>query len=209
MEINDVDDCVYHKFSGSEFIFLVLYVDDILLASNDIGLLHETNKFLSKKFEMKDLGDASFVLGIQIHRARSRGILELFQKSYIAKVLKMFGMQEWSLMYAQVCTRSDIAFIVGVMGRCLSNPGMDHWIIVKRVIRRSTSGCVFLLAGGAVLWKSVKQSLIADSTMEAEFIACHQATIHPVWLRNFIASLRVVNEHTAHMGLMSSQKTMI
>ncbi|KAL9250771.1 Retrovirus-related Pol polyprotein from transposon TNT 1-94-like protein [Drosera capensis] len=69
-EPNIADDCIYHKFSGSKHIFLVLYVDDILLASNDIGLLHETKRFLSKKFEMKDLGNASFVLGIQIHRDR-------------------------------------------------------------------------------------------------------------------------------------------
>ena len=49
---------------GVSIYYLVLYVDDILLATNDIGMLHETNRFLSKKFEMKDLGDASFVLGI-------------------------------------------------------------------------------------------------------------------------------------------------
>ena len=54
-------------------------VDDILLATNDIGMLHETKRFLSKKFEMKDLSDASFVLGIQKHRDRSRGILGLSQ----------------------------------------------------------------------------------------------------------------------------------
>ena len=63
-EMNAVDDYVYHKFNGSKHIFLVLYVDDILLASNDIGLMHETKRFLSKKIEMKNLGDASFVLGI-------------------------------------------------------------------------------------------------------------------------------------------------
>ena len=40
-----------------------------------------------------------------------------------------------SLMYAQVCTRPDIAFIVGMLGRYLSNPGMDHWKAVKRVMR--------------------------------------------------------------------------
>ena len=57
---------MYHKFSRSKFIFLILYVDDILLAISDIGLLHETKKFLSKNFEMKDLGNAYFVLGIQI-----------------------------------------------------------------------------------------------------------------------------------------------
>jgi len=46
-EANQVDDYLYQKFSGSKYIFLVLYVDDILLASNDIGLLHETKKFLT------------------------------------------------------------------------------------------------------------------------------------------------------------------
>lgn len=59
-----MDDCIYYKFSGSKHNFLVLYVDDILLASNNIGLLHETKRFLTNKFEIKDLNDASFVLGI-------------------------------------------------------------------------------------------------------------------------------------------------
>ena len=40
-----------------------------------------------------------------------------------------------SLMYAQVCTRPDIAYIVGVLGRYLRNPGMDHWKAAKRVMR--------------------------------------------------------------------------
>ena len=62
-EMNMVDDCIYHKFSGSKHIYLVLYVDDILLATNDIGMLHETKRFISKKFEMKYLGNASFMLG--------------------------------------------------------------------------------------------------------------------------------------------------
>ncbi|KAK0608854.1 hypothetical protein LWI29_037022 [Acer saccharum] len=57
-------------------------------------MLHETKRFLSKNFEMKDLGDASFVLGIQIQRDRSRDILGLSQRSYIDKVLKRFGMQD-------------------------------------------------------------------------------------------------------------------
>jgi hypothetical protein len=49
------------------FIILVLYVDDILLASSDKNLLHETKRFLSSNFDMKNLGDASYVLGIEIH----------------------------------------------------------------------------------------------------------------------------------------------
>ena len=77
---------------GANIFFLVLYIDDIFLAINDICLLHDTKRFLSNLFEMKDLGDAPFVLGIQIHRDRSQGILGLSQRSYINKVFKKFGM---------------------------------------------------------------------------------------------------------------------
>ena len=63
-EMNLVDDCIYYKFCRSKYIFLFLYVDDILLASSDIGLLHDAKRFLAKNFDMKDLNNASFVLGI-------------------------------------------------------------------------------------------------------------------------------------------------
>ena len=68
---NTVDHCIYLKTNGSKFIFLVLYVDDTLLASNDVNLLYDAKALLSKTFEMKDLGEVSFVLGIEIHRDRS------------------------------------------------------------------------------------------------------------------------------------------
>ena len=59
--------------------------------------------------------------------------------------------------------------------------------------RRSTLGYIFMLAGGVVSWKSVKQTLIASSTMEVEFIACYEASNHGIWLRNFITQLRIVD----------------
>nr|KYP64596.1 Retrovirus-related Pol polyprotein from transposon TNT 1-94 [Cajanus cajan] len=80
----------YHKFHH----FLVLYVNDILLANSDIGLLHETNRFLTKNFEMKDLGETFFVLGIKILRDRSHGVIRLSQENYIDKVLARFGMKD-------------------------------------------------------------------------------------------------------------------
>ena len=46
-----------------------------------------------------------------------------------------FGSALGGLMYAQVCTRPDIAFIVGVLGRYQPNPGKDHWVAAKKVIR--------------------------------------------------------------------------
>lgn len=51
-EMNLVDDSIYHKLCKSKYFFLILYVDDILLPSNDIGLLHNTKRFLAKNFEI-------------------------------------------------------------------------------------------------------------------------------------------------------------
>ena len=71
------DQCIYLKVSGSKFIFLILYVDDILLVTNDLGLLSETKRFLSSNFEMKDMGEVHYVLGIEIFHDRSQGLLGL------------------------------------------------------------------------------------------------------------------------------------
>ena len=76
----------------SSFMIFVLYINDILFTSNDISLLNETTKAFSQLFDIKDLGDAFFMLGIKIHHDRSRGLLNLSQKSYVEKVLKRFNM---------------------------------------------------------------------------------------------------------------------
>jgi hypothetical protein len=89
---NEEDNCIYAKFRNGRYIFLVLYVDDILLASSVMDLLLETKKFLSSSFDMKDMGEASYVLGIQIHKNRNAGMLGLSQKTYIENVLRKYGM---------------------------------------------------------------------------------------------------------------------
>jgi hypothetical protein len=263
---NQVDQCTYLKMSGSNFTILVLYVDDILLASNSLDMLHESKRLLSHNFDMKDLGEASYVIGIEIHRDRINGTLGLSQKAYIDRVLTRFNMQHsspsvapvvkgdvfgsfqcpktedekaqmrmipyasvvGSLMYAQVCTRPDIAYVTGMLGRYLSNPGLDHWKAAKKVLRylkgtkdykltyrrsdvlevvgysdsdfakckddrKSTSGYIFMLAGGPISWKSHKQQLTSTSTMMAEYIAVYNATCHGMLLRNLITGLKVVN----------------
>jgi hypothetical protein len=59
--------------------------------------------------------------------------------------------------------------------------------------RKSMIGYVFTLAGGAILWRSSKQSIVALSTMYAKFIACYEATEQALWLKKFIPDLKVVD----------------
>ena len=91
-----VERCIYRKMSGRKFIFLVVYVDDILLVANDLGILHEMKDYISKNFEMKDMGEASYVIRIEILCDRSQRLLGVSQKGYITKILKRFNMNNFS-----------------------------------------------------------------------------------------------------------------
>jgi hypothetical protein len=60
--------------------------------------------------------------------------------------------------------------------------------------RKSTSGYVFTLAGGAISWKSCKQTITTSSTMYAELVACYEATGQVNWLKKFVPGLRMVDD---------------
>jgi len=86
--------CVYSKIKDGKVVFLILYVDDILIIGNDVGSLTSVKMWLTKQFQMKDLGEASYVLGIRIFRDRKNKMLALSQASYIDKILEKYGMQD-------------------------------------------------------------------------------------------------------------------
>ncbi|KAL0556527.1 hypothetical protein IC582_005041 [Cucumis melo] len=241
-----------------------MYVDDILLIGNDIGHLTDIKKWLATQFQMKDLGNAQYVLGNQIVRNRKNKTLAMSQTSYIDKMLSRYKMQNSkkglllyrygihlskeqcpktpqevedmsnipyaspaeSLMYAMLCTRSDICYSVEIVSRYQSNPGRDHWTVVKNILkylrrtkdymlvygsrdliltgytnsdfqtdkdaRKSTSRSVFTLNEGAVAWRSIKQSCITDSIVEAKYVVACEAAKEAVWLKKFLTDLEVV-----------------
>lgn len=89
------DHCLYYK--GTEIhtaIYLLLYVDDILIISKEKAKVENLKNLLRAEFEMKDLGEAAKILGINIRRNRQKGKLTLIQEDYINKVLKKFSMED-------------------------------------------------------------------------------------------------------------------
>ena len=167
------DHCVYVKQSKGSFIILSLYVNDILLASNDMEMIIATKGWLSSNFKMKDMGKADYILGVKILRDCSKKLLGLSQQTYIKKVLEHFQMHNCkpidtpvakneslsldmcpktkdekekmacvpyanavgSLMYAMMSTQPNICYVVGLVSRFQSNPGLTHWKAVKRILR--------------------------------------------------------------------------
>ena len=85
---------MYFKLIGVRVIFLVLYVDDMLLVGNDKEIIQDLKTQLSSKFDMKDLGVANYILGMEIKRYRAKRKLWLNQRKYVKTILQRFNMQD-------------------------------------------------------------------------------------------------------------------
>jgi hypothetical protein len=84
-KINKVDKCVYVKNSYKGYVIVCLYIDDMLILGNNDHIIKSTKKILTNKFDMKNLGVADIILGIQISRTYDG--LVLSQSHYIEKNL--------------------------------------------------------------------------------------------------------------------------
>ena len=91
--IKNEEPCVYKKISRSAVTFLILYMDDIFLIRNNIPMLTSIKVWLSKEFAIKDLGEASYILGIKVYRDIFKRMIGLSQHMYIEKILKRFSMK--------------------------------------------------------------------------------------------------------------------
>lgn len=157
------DPCLFVRTRGKEKIILTLYVDDGLMASSSEK---EANCFLEEmraRFKIT-VKPASYFLGMEIKR-NSDGSILLHQKAYIARVLKLFGMEDskpvptpilkpsnvqidrevaitfpyreavGTLAYLMTGTRPDIAYAVSVASRNLEKPTKEDILNVKRIMR--------------------------------------------------------------------------
>ncbi|KAK1612456.1 hypothetical protein QYE76_036129 [Lolium multiflorum] len=162
--VNEADKCVYYRHGGGEGVILCLYVDDIPIFGTNMKVIHEVKSFLSKSFDMKDLGEADVILNIKLIKNESG--ITLTQSHYVEKILSRFGYIDskpsstpydpsvtlrknrriaidqlrysqivGSLMYLASATRPDISFVVSKLSRFMSNPGTDHWHALDRVMR--------------------------------------------------------------------------
>eukprot|EP00253_Pinus_taeda_P003776 PITA_03776 len=129
----------------------------MLIASKSMEEINRLKAQLSRKFDMKDLGETKHILGMEIHRDKKNG----------------------NLMYAMVSTRPNISHAVGVFSRFMANPG-------ELGKRRSTTGYVFTLVGGAISWMTKLQETVVLSTTEVEYIAASDASKEAIWLKGLL-----------------------
>ncbi|GJZ95949.1 retrotransposon protein, putative, ty1-copia subclass [Tanacetum coccineum] len=162
--------CVYQKASGSNVTFLILYVDDIIIMGNHIPSLQSVKDFLRKCFAMKDLGEATFILGIKIYRDRSKRLIGLGQTAYMDKILKRYKMDNSKRGHILMQETLDLNKTQGASTPkeapyALADPGELHWTTVKNILKylRNTKD-MFLVYGG-----NLKSELRVDCYCDARF----------------------------------------
>lgn len=91
---SSTDQCVYHLIEGTCIFIVAIYVDDILIFSNDTALERKLTEVHFKQFRMKDMGEISSVLGVRVTRNRKTGTISLDQTQYIKDILSRFNMSD-------------------------------------------------------------------------------------------------------------------
>lgn len=270
------DQCLYYLTNKKDKLYVTIYVDDILIFSNNAEKEAELKATLCKSFKMKDLGNVSSILGIRVTRNEKFKTISIDQTRYIKEILQRFNMTECkpvsapldinqkistemspktrkekeemkdvpyreaigALLFVARITRADITFPVNLLSRYCENPGEAHWGALKRIMRylkgsmnmkitygevseeltafsdadwasdlderRSTTGYVFTLNGGAISWGCKKQPTVALSSTEAEYMAIVNTMQEAIWLRSLhveiFGELGVINLNTDNKG---------
>ena len=252
-EASDADPSLWVKHDKAGPVYVLIYVDDMLIAAKTVEQVERVKKLVRRVFVARDLGEARYFIGYEISRNRVNKTLSLTQKKLAEDLLERFGMTGangrsvpmdpgvkltkegepldteqfpystlvGSLLYLSVCTRPDIAQAVGALSRYMAKPTKQHWTAAKGVLRyvagtvdvglmfdgaaksgfvgycdsdyagdvdtrRSTTGYVFNLHGGAISWSSKLQPTVAASTAEAEYMAAGSAVKEALWLRKLL-----------------------
>ena len=243
------DECVFVRGK----LWVLIYVDDILIMSQDDQEIEVVKSELASNFDVKDLGSLHYFLGVEY--VKDNNIAFLSQRKYIEDVLMRFGMDQCApvstpmftsslsddivgdrptekvhyqeligcLLFISIRTRPDISAAVGILCLFSANPMRSHLVAGKRILRylkgtrdyalilnptssrlrsladanwgndvndrKSTSGFMLQIGGTTVTWKTRKQSVVALSTNEAEFIASSEAAKDILWTLHLLAEL--------------------
>ncbi|GKB80215.1 retrotransposon protein, putative, ty1-copia subclass [Tanacetum coccineum] len=160
--------CVYLKASGSNVAFLGLYVDDILLMGNNVTMLQEVKSWLCKCFSMKDLGEATHILEINIIHDRSNQLIALSQSAYLEKTLKIFRMDNSKKGYTLMMEKPDYRKSQGAKTPTKQILGEIHWTAVKTILKYMRNNKDMVLVYGAKPEDELKVSCYSDASFQTD-----------------------------------------
>nr|GFA00175.1 hypothetical protein [Tanacetum cinerariifolium] len=165
-------------------------------------VLQDVKSYLGRRFAIKDLGEAAYILGIKIYRDRLQRLISLCQSAYIEKILKRYHIKNSKrgsipMQEKLRLSKSQGASTPAELKRMQNVPYASAKGSIMYAVRctrpdvvfAQNTGYVFVLNGGVVDCKSAKQSIFATSSAEAEYIAALMLPKKPCGLENSFLGL--------------------
>ncbi|GMF66379.1 unnamed protein product [Phytophthora lilii] len=212
------DPCMFVRI-GKSPVYIILYVDDLLVGCKTDAEAEAICAELGSQFKLKSIGDARFVLGMEIQYNIVKGELLLRQTQFIKYLLEKFGQQDsnavrnpliigqdltqdgshamhreihWNAAIRVLCYLKGTATL-GIQFRRNKHLVLEAFADANwggdKLTRRSTSGVLLLLGGAPVVFKSKRQATVALSSAEAEYMSLALATQEVVWLRYLLLEM--------------------
>lgn len=242
---SEADVCLYRREKSDKkgTIYVLNYVDDILIASPSTANIEEFKLKIKKRYKTREIGEIKRFVGLEINRTED--YVTISQAGHIKKLLKASGLEMakprsvpmepktrynntltnqmvcdelqtkyrkliGNLLYISQNTRPDVTYAINYLSRFQNKPTEEHFAGVKRVIRylsgtvdygllfaknenedlhgyadaswgedvedrKSTTGYCFMVCEKPIQWRSCKQSVVALSSCEAEYISLSEA----------------------------------
>ena len=261
--------CLYFRMTPSGIVLTGIHVDDFLLAASCLSQASQFKSELASIWEISDLGEAKFCVGVAIKRDLPNHHVYLSQTALIDKILSSFNMTDCNpvltpmeaglvlsrhddatlsrqeeldlaklpyrrlvglLMYLAIATRPDVALAIQKLSQFMNCYREIHWNAAKRVVRylkgtrtlqlrlggrepanllgfsdasyaccpdtgKSVGAYCFSLGDGVISWAARKQKTVAQSTCDAEYIACSEAARECMWLRMLTSEIDLPQLH--------------
>ncbi|GJX65526.1 putative ribonuclease H-like domain-containing protein [Tanacetum coccineum] len=174
-----IDKTLFIRRDKGDILLVQVYVDDIIFGSTKKSLCTEFEKMMHKKFQMSSMGELTFFLGLQV-KQKEDGIF-ISQDKYVTEILKKFGFSDVKTASTPMEThkpllKDDSPFdLVAFTDSDYAGASLDR--------KSTTGGCQFL-GCRLISWQCKKQTVVANSTTKAEYVAASSCYGQVLWIQN-------------------------
>ncbi|GJZ26472.1 putative ribonuclease H-like domain-containing protein [Tanacetum coccineum] len=174
-----IDKTLFIKRVKGDILLVQVYVDDIIFSSTKKSLCTDFKQIMHNRFQMSLMGEITFFLGLQV-KQKEDGIF-ISQDKYVSEILKKFGFS--SIRTASTPMETNKALTKDEDGEDADIHLYSDYAGASLDRKSTTGGCQFL-GSRLIYWQCKKQTVVANSTTEAEYIAAFHCRGQVIWIQN-------------------------
>nr|GEU84103.1 hypothetical protein [Tanacetum cinerariifolium] len=212
-----IDQTLFIKKQKRDILLVQIYVDDIIFGATNKDLCKSFEKLMKDKFQMSSMGEPTFFLGLQVNQKKDR--IFISQDKYVAEILRKFGLTERKLTSTSIDTEKPLlkypdgedvdvhtyrSMIGSLMYLTSSRPDIlfadapfdlvafsDSDYAGASLDRKSTTGGCQFLGCRLISWQCKKQTVVATTSTEAEYVATASCCAQVLWIQNQLLDYRL------------------